>query len=198
MYKKGLALGGGLFVAVGLVVWRILSFRSPEAYLAVWERFRDDLPLILLLLLIVSAPLYFPSGRLKRLMKRGGVEEGEGKLSPGARWTLGVIGIGFLTFQAVMILHGRFSDYRYYNWAPHDSQSEYVISVQVDGRELEADEVNRRYRKHAVGVEARAIAHLIRLVRQHEMTYGLEDDATVTIRWRTNGGEEQEWGWPQP
>jgi hypothetical protein len=100
-----LASLGAIALLVGLGVWRLLSFRSPEAYAAVWEHFREDVPLILLLITIASAPLFLPNRLLGYLGGRG------------TKSVLTLLGLAFLAFQVVMIGHRRFSDYRFYNCA---------------------------------------------------------------------------------
>lgn len=102
-----------------------------------------------------------------------------------------------LLFQAVMMVRARFDDARYFSWAPHDSQNEYVIEVRSDDRALSDEEIGVRYRIPARGVDPRAIAHVIRLVEQYERSRGAGDDSEVMVRWRTNGGAERSWRHPR-
>lgn len=102
-----------------------------------------------------------------------------------------------LLFQAVMMVHARFDDARYFSWAPHDAQNEYVIAVRLNGRTLTDAEVRERYRIPARGIDPRAIAHVVRLVEQYERSRGAGEGAQVRVRWRTNGGPERSWRHPQ-
>ena len=108
------------------------------------------------------------------------------------------IGILILLVQVAMIVRARFVEDRYYCWAPHDSQNEYVLQVRIDGRSLEPSEIKARYRIEADGTDPRAIQHVKDTVSQYEETYGRGDDAVVSMTYRTNGGPEQAWAWPQP
>lgn len=101
-----------------------------------------------------------------------------------------------LLFQVFMMVRSHFDDARYFSWAPHDSQNEYVIEVRSGGRALSEQEIGARYRIPARGVDPRAIAHVIRLVEQYERSRGASYRSTVTVRWRTNGGMERVWRYP--
>jgi hypothetical protein len=116
-----------------------------------------------------------------------------GDLADGLRVGTAVL---LLTFQAVMIVHARFDDARYFSWAPHDAQNEYVIEARSEGRSLSDEEVGARYRIPARGVDPRAIAHVIGLVEQYETSRGAGGDIEVVVRWRTNGGAERTWRHP--
>ena len=99
----------------------------------------------------------------------------------------------FLALQAVMVVAAPFGEHRFYCWAPHDAQSEYVISVSVGGRALSLDEVSRRYRVPADGVDPRAMSHILFLVEKYERTQWRSDDAVVRVRYRVNGGPWRMW-----
>ena len=103
----------------------------------------------------------------------------------------------FLLFQVAMIARARFDPARYFCWAPHDAQNEYEIDVTVDGRALTPEETLARYRMPWGWRNPRAMEHVLRVVRQYEVTYGRGDDAKVSIRYRTNGGPAQRWQWPE-
>jgi len=102
-----------------------------------------------------------------------------------------------LLFQGVMMVRARFDDARYFSWAPHDAQNEYVIKVRSHGRSLSDEEIGARYRIPARGVDPRAIAHVIRLVEQYERSQPAAA-SEVMVRWRTNGGPLRSWRLPQP
>ena len=95
--------------------------------------------------------------------------------------------VSFLIFQLGMIVHARFSPWRYYCWAPHDEQTLYRIDVNLQGRWTSQEEVTKRYRDPWRGINPRAASHVIGLVRQYELTYGKHDHAKVIIRYQTNG-----------
>lgn len=106
-------------------------------------------------------------------------------------------GVLFLLFQVAMIVRARFDPDRYFCWAPHDSQNEYEIAVVAGGRELQPDEVSRRYRLPYRGVDPRAIEHIFDIVRHYEGRLAREP-ASVTVRYRVNGSPERTWRWPEP
>ena len=86
----------------------------------------------------------------------------------------------------------------HFHWAPFDTQWEYSIAVEVDGRELTRDEVRERYRIAPTGINVHSIEFVFQIVRQYEETYGRDDGAAVTVQHRTNGRNPQTWLWPRP
>ena len=106
------------------------------------------------------------------------------------------LGVSVLAFQLVMIGYARFVPSRYFCWAPYDSQNHYEMEVTVDGKRLDSDEIRQRYRRPQKGINNRAIQHEKDIIMQYERTYGRNESAEVTLRYRTNGGEEQLWRWP--
>ena len=76
--------------------------------------------------------------------------------------------IALLAFQVVMIGYARFVPSRYFCWAPMDSQNLYSIAVVIDGRELNPEEIEARYRQPAQGGNWQAIQHALDKVRQYE------------------------------
>lgn len=115
-------------------------------------------------------------------------------LPPGFRTSARVgAALALLGFQLVMMTRARFDDARYFSWAPHDSQNEYVIEVRSEGRKLSDEVVEARYRIPPRGVDPRAIAHVIRLVQQYEAENDPDGSLEVRVRWRTNGGPERSW-----
>ena len=115
-----------------------------------------------------------------------------GRFFGGTAWR-GIVAGVVLAFQAASIVYARFDDARYFCWAPHDAQNEYVIAVEIDGRSLSPSEVEARYRIPASGVDPRSIAHVTRLVQQYERTLGADDDATVVVGYRINGKALRRW-----
>ena len=110
-----------------------------------------------------------------------------------------VAGVVFLAVQCGLVAHGRFVDSRDFSWAPHSSQVEYVLRVEIAGRELSPAEAARRYRlREPYGWEAHSYKNLIDVVAQYERTYGRADAARVHLDYRVNGGEPQTWEWEPP
>ncbi len=96
-----------------------------------------------------------------------------------------------------MIVYARFVPSRYFCWAPYHSQNHYEMDVTVNGRVLTAGEIQRRYRRPQKGINSRTIEDQKDIIAQYERTYGKNERAEVTLRYRVNGGAEQTWHWPQ-
>ncbi len=107
-----------------------------------------------------------------------------------------VIGVIFLLIQAVMIIAARFTEARYFCWAPHDAQNEYQLSVEVNGRPLNAEEIRKRYRISPCGLDPRSIAHIKNILRQYEKIYGQNDQTRIRLVYRKNGIAQAPWQWP--
>ena len=71
------------------------------------------------------------------------------------------------------------------------------MTVEIGGHKLTDGEVEDRYGEPAVGIENHSIAHIQRLIEQYEETYGLQEGADVLMRYRSNGGEMEQWQWPR-
>lgn len=106
------------------------------------------------------------------------------------------LAVAFLLAQVASITYARFVPTRYFAWAPYDAITLYDLEVRIDGHQLERREVRRRY-SLPIGRDNRAIQHVIHAVRQYEETYGARDSARVILRYRTNGGRERTWRWPE-
>lgn len=104
-----------------------------------------------------------------------------------------VIGVAILAFQLTMIVYARFVPSRYFCWAPYDVQTDYWITTIVNGRKLTAREVQARYRRPQHGTDNRSPQHVIDILQGYEETYGRNDHAQVTMRYRVNGKEERRW-----
>lgn len=107
-----------------------------------------------------------------------------------------IIGGGILLFQIVMIGYARFVPSRYFCWAPYDTQTEYRLDVSAGGRELTPAEIRKRYRRPKRGVDNRSPKHVMDIIQQYEETYGRNDHAQVSMKYRVNGKAEQEWRYP--
>jgi len=112
-------------------------------------------------------------------------------------WIRASIGIIFLLIQIYMIGYARFMEARYFCWAPFDSQNEYVLSVEVNGRTLTNKEIEKRYRRPPRGLDSRSIQHLKDVVMQYESTYAQSEEAQVWLMYTVNGNQRPVWKWPQ-
>lgn len=106
-----------------------------------------------------------------------------------------LIGIAFLALQLGGILYARTVPSRYFCWAPYDAITLYELHVIVGNRQLPPAEALQRYRLPSFR-DNRSIQHVIDIVQQYEQTYGRADQATVRLRYRTNGRDWQEWRYP--
>ncbi|HVS02192.1 MAG TPA: hypothetical protein VMT16_05440 [Thermoanaerobaculia bacterium] len=107
-----------------------------------------------------------------------------------------VVGAIFLLLQVGFIVRARFDPDRYFCWAPHDAQNEYLVEAVVGGRTLRPGEIAARYRMAQRGVDPRAIEHVFDVIRHYEGRVAAEP-AAVVVRYRTNGGEPRVWRWPE-
>jgi hypothetical protein len=113
------------------------------------------------------------------------------------RWLRLAFGVFLLLVQVVMIVYARFSDVRYFSWAPHDVMWAYQITVDLDDTQLTDREANQRYRLQRYKYHEHAIEHVMIAIRQYESTYGIGDNASVTLVYSKNGGTERQWNWPE-
>jgi hypothetical protein len=107
------------------------------------------------------------------------------------------IGVALLAFQVGAVVYARFTDARYFCWAPYDAQNEYTIEATLDGAALTAAQIRERYRRGPKGVDNRSIQHVKDILAGAETLYHANDPAKVTLRYRINGHEEQVWRWPE-
>lgn len=77
----------------------------------------------------------------------------------------------FFGLQVLAILIGKFSDTRFFCWAPYDQFSFYEINVSIGDRELNEQEIYQRYRRRKKGRNNRSIHNVISNIRQYENTY---------------------------
>jgi hypothetical protein len=108
------------------------------------------------------------------------------------------IGLALLAFQLGAIVYARFVPSRYFCWAPFDMQTTYRLDVSVNGRKLTDKEVQQRYRRGARGTDNRSTQHLIDIIEGVEQRYHPEDAVDVTMTYRVNGKEEQQWRFRRP
>ena len=104
-----------------------------------------------------------------------------------------LIAVPLLAAQIALIGYARFVPSRYFCWAPFDMQTDYALEVTIAGRALTADEIRKRYRRPKRGSDNRAVQNLIDIIQGYEERYGRSDNAQVVMKYRINGGQEQEW-----
>lgn len=108
-----------------------------------------------------------------------------------------LVGAAFLAAQVLLVILTQFDDASYFSWAPHTTQIQYELEVQVNGRKLSRDETRWRFGLSNYGWEAHALQNLKDVLIQHGRTYGRADRTEVTLRYRVNGGELQVWRLPE-
>lgn len=103
------------------------------------------------------------------------------------------IGILFLSLQLGSILYARFVPERFFCWAPYDSHTAFQTFVSIHGKILSDKEAETRYGYKMSGWEQRSIDNIFSIIKQYETTYGLKDNAEITVKYATNGHPEIEW-----
>lgn len=103
----------------------------------------------------------------------------------------------FFGLQVLGILIGKFSDARFFCWAPYDQFSFYDIHVSIDGRDLTENEVSQRYHPEKKGQDNRNIHNVISTIRQFEEIYAEEKNVTVELSYVVNGHRNEKWIWPE-
>lgn len=103
----------------------------------------------------------------------------------------------FFGLQVLGILIGKFTDARFFCWAPYDQFSFYEINVSIDGQELSDQKTSQRYRIGKRGRSNRNIHNVISKIRQYEKTYATENNVTVELSYVVNGHRDETWIWPE-
>ncbi|MGE0268104.1 MAG: hypothetical protein AB7S78_06595 [Candidatus Omnitrophota bacterium] len=103
-----------------------------------------------------------------------------------------------LAVQIILIVLARFTEARYFCWAPHDSQNDYVLHVTVNEQPLSADAIYTRYRLYKNGRDPRSIQHVKDVLSRYEKTLGKDQPAQITLTYTTNGIKQPVWKWPIP
>lgn len=112
-----------------------------------------------------------------------------------AKKTSRIIIAVFFGIQLGLILWSRFSPERYFCWAPHDCQTEYELTVYVNGRELNEDEIYKRYHRERKYRDVRSPDNVKSMIIQHSLTYGKEEDTVVIMKYKVNGIPKDPWTW---
>jgi len=111
---------------------------------------------------------------------------------------------GLLLFQVVWILFGPLRDHSYGNWAPFHEHATYHVEAWMGDRALSHGEIQTRYRIYQHFYDAKTqrdwqlnrMNHILGLIERVEAASPVEEQARVVVRYRINGGEEEEWEWP--
>jgi hypothetical protein len=111
------------------------------------------------------------------------------------RWT---IGLALLAFQVGAMLYARTVPSRYFCWAPFDMQTNYQLTVTVNGKKLSPAEIQKRYRRPAKGTDNRSFQHLIDIIEQTEQHYHPHDQTEVVMTYSINGKPQPPWHYPPP
>ncbi len=118
-----------------------------------------------------------------------------------------VLGGLFLAAQLVAVVHEHLGPTRYFAWAPNDYVVQYDLRVEVDGRALDARQIDARYGRlygssagnardpYLRGVWEFPPEQLIDILRQYEQTYGRNQHARVHLDYRLDGGARKAWTW---
>lgn len=101
----------------------------------------------------------------------------------------------FLAVQLVLVVAARFTDERAFCWAPHDQQTEFELTVFINGRELGQDEIDGRFRVPYKGRDPRGVGNIKHTIMQHCRTYGKNDEVFVVMEHTINGIRQEPWKW---
>lgn len=103
--------------------------------------------------------------------------------------------MAFFITQLVLIVWARFAYERYFCWAPHDCQTEYELTVFVNGKELTDKEIKTLYHKPKKYRDVRSPDNVKGWIMQHSRTYGRNDDILVIMDYQVNGIKKEPWKW---
>jgi len=103
--------------------------------------------------------------------------------------------LAFFAVQLLLIVWARFASERYFCWAPHDCQTEYSLQVFVNGKELNDEEILKRYHRPRQYRDVRSDGNVKGWIIQESQTYGKNDDITVIMTYQVNGIPHEPWIW---
>ena len=107
---------------------------------------------------------------------------------------LAAIGIAFLAVEVLLVIHGVLTPGNHFAWGPHTTQIRFEMQVEVDGVPLSQRDAARRYGlAWSDRWEVHAIENVFQLIEQYEGTYGVDESAEITLRYRRNRGEWRVW-----
>ena len=107
------------------------------------------------------------------------------------------LGLTLLLLQGGAIVRARFANDRYFCWAPFDQQTKYSIGVSIGDEGLADEQIRKRYRRPAEGVDNRSAQHLFDVITRAEQKFEPAGRSRVLVRYSVNGHAEQEWRYPQ-
>ena len=113
-------------------------------------------------------------------------------------------GIALLILELVLFARARFTESRYFCWAPFHSEARYVIDATLGGRALTDDQIARRYRLPRYywdpgtrsDWELNTITHVIDTIRATEAALPAAERAAVVVTYRVNGRPNERWRSP--
>ena len=105
------------------------------------------------------------------------------------------IAVNFFVLQIILIIWARFAPERYFCWAPHDCQTEYELTVFVNGRELTPEEIKQRYHHPKKYRDVRSSGNVKGWIMQHARTYGRNEESVVIMNYQVNGIQQEPWTW---
>jgi hypothetical protein len=120
------------------------------------------------------------------------------------KWARLAAGTSLLVMQVVFFVRARFVESRYFCWAPFHSEARYRIDATSGGRTLNDDEIARRYslahyywdKGTRTDWELNTITHVIDTIRATEAALPAPERAAVTITYRVNGRQPEQWHSP--
>ena len=107
------------------------------------------------------------------------------------------LGVLILAAQAGAIVRGRFVNDRYFCWAPFDQQTKYEIRIDIGREGLTHDQIRKRYRRPAEGVDNRSAHNLFDIITRAEQKFEKWGRSRVLVIYSVNGNDRQEWRYPQ-
>ena len=113
------------------------------------------------------------------------------------RWFATVL---FLTAQLVVVIYGFFDPQKYFGFFPFSASSDCKITAVIGDHRLSNWETLKRYHIQRYAKKAGRILppayRLLDIITTYETTYGLNDDAKVTMNCNVNGVQQPEWRYP--
>ncbi|GAA3522577.1 hypothetical protein GCM10022393_41460 [Aquimarina addita] len=99
----------------------------------------------------------------------------------------------YLLAQVVLIVSARFSSNRYFVWAPHDIQIEYILDVNSEQKTLNDKELTERYGLGTHGWFDLPPDHLIQFITEYERLYPAAKGDQISLKYRVNGKDWKFW-----
>lgn len=109
-------------------------------------------------------------------------------------WIKFLVAVFFVT-QLTLIIWARFAPERYFCWAPHDCQTEYELTVFVNGKELTDQEIIDRYHRPRKERDVRSPGNVKGWIMQESRTYSHNDEILVIMKYQVNGIPQEPWIW---